>query len=316
MATLAKPYTVTNAAQQSEDIDRMLDELYQAIHELETKTEQTTTSAALASAIGLTGPPGYTGDDGEDGSIGVSGPTGPTGPQGIAGPLGRDGDEGDEGSFWPTLPINHVFSSPILANASAGADFAGGGTIRLLNGSNDYTTWIGTEGGSLLFANRALTNAFRFHFGSATNYVQLANDATGFYFIPNGGPALRVQGLNQLVSAAGTALLINTTDTDGGSLGIRLNRDGGSAGNSSIATLLFGLAEKFRFTTSGREGIGQTTPTAQLHIAAGTATAETAPLKLTSGTNLTTPEAGAIEFDGTNLYFTTSTGTRKTITAI
>lgn len=40
---------------------------------------------------------------------------------------------------------------------------------------------------------------------------------------------------------------------------------------------------------------------------AGTATAGTAPIKLTSGTNLTTAEAGAIEYDGTYLYSTETT---------
>lgn len=43
---------------------------------------------------------------------------------------------------------------------------------------------------------------------------------------------------------------------------------------------------------------GYLTPTA------GTATAGTAPLKFTSGTNLTTPEDGAVEYDGTYLYVT------------
>jgi hypothetical protein len=46
-------------------------------------------------------------------------------------------------------------------------------------------------------------------------------------------------------------------------------------------------------------------PTAKLHIAAGAAAATSAPIKLTAGTNMTTPEAGAIEFDGANLFFTT-----------
>ncbi|MCE7936813.1 hypothetical protein DYH10_03435 [Candidatus Saccharibacteria bacterium CPR2] len=49
-------------------------------------------------------------------------------------------------------------------------------------------------------------------------------------------------------------------------------------------------------------------------IRAGTATAGTAPLKFTSGTVLTTPEAGAMEFNSDSLYFTTTTGpTRKTV---
>ena len=55
---------------------------------------------------------------------------------------------------------------------------------------------------------------------------------------------------------------------------------------------------------NGNVGIGLDDPTAKLELKAGTATANTAPLKLTAGTNLATPERGAIEFDGTNLYFT------------
>lgn len=60
---------------------------------------------------------------------------------------------------------------------------------------------------------------------------------------------------------------------------------------------------------------GTSSPTAKLHIAAGTAAATSAPLKLTAGTNLTTPENGAFEFDGTNLYFTVG-GVRKTVTLV
>lgn len=49
-------------------------------------------------------------------------------------------------------------------------------------------------------------------------------------------------------------------------------------------------------------------------IRAGTATAGTAPLKFTSGTLLSSPEAGAMEFNSNTLYFTITTGTiRKTI---
>lgn len=55
------------------------------------------------------------------------------------------------------------------------------------------------------------------------------------------------------------------------------------------------------------------TPTANLHLAAGAAEAGSAPLKLTSGTSLTTPEAGAIEFDGSFFYGTSGTPTRQRI---
>lgn len=51
-------------------------------------------------------------------------------------------------------------------------------------------------------------------------------------------------------------------------------------------------------------------------IRAGTATAGTAPLKFTSGTLLSAPEAGAIEFNTDKLYFTQTTSTtRKTVAA-
>jgi hypothetical protein len=70
---------------------------------------------------------------------------------------------------------------------------------------------------------------------------------------------------------------------------------------------------KMLIQNNGNVGIGTTTPSAVLHLKAGTASANTAPLKFTAGTNLTTPEAGAMEFDGTNLYFTPS-ATRQTVT--
>lgn len=69
--------------------------------------------------------------------------------------------------------------------------------------------------------------------------------------------------------------------------------------------------------TNGNVYIGAGTnttvdPTAKLHLGAGTATASTAPLKFTSGTNLTAAEAGAFEYDNT-LYFTQSDSTRRSV---
>ena len=63
----------------------------------------------------------------------------------------------------------------------------------------------------------------------------------------------------------------------------------------------------------GKTYFGSTSaPTALLQVAAGSTTV--APVILTSGTNLTTPVAGAIEWDGTNLFATQTSGpTRKTI---
>jgi hypothetical protein len=57
------------------------------------------------------------------------------------------------------------------------------------------------------------------------------------------------------------------------------------------------------------------TPTAKIHVAAGSATASTAPLKFTSGTNLTTAEAGAMEYDGENLFFSAKASQRGVVAA-
>jgi len=52
---------------------------------------------------------------------------------------------------------------------------------------------------------------------------------------------------------------------------------------------------------------------AYIHFAAGTATAGTAPLKFTAGTVTTTAETGAMEYNGTSLFFTRTGTTRESI---
>jgi hypothetical protein len=80
--------------------------------------------------------------------------------------------------------------------------------------------------------------------------------------------------------------------------------DGTSAGETSSTP-----------TASGRIGIGVSAPAARLHLAAGAAAAGRAPLKLEAGTNLTTPENGTLEYDGTSLYFTVG-GVRRTVSLV
>lgn len=54
----------------------------------------------------------------------------------------------------------------------------------------------------------------------------------------------------------------------------------------------------------------------KITVRAGTATAGTAPLKFTSGTLLSSAEAGAVEFNTDSLYFTITTGTVRKKVAI
>jgi len=64
-----------------------------------------------------------------------------------------------------------------------------------------------------------------------------------------------------------------------------------------------GVADNPTISLPASVGIGMTTPTARMHLPAGTDTASTAPLKFTSGVNLTTPENGAVEYNG-SFHFT------------
>lgn len=116
--------------------------------------------------------------------------------------------------------------------------------------------------------------------------------------------------------AANVGMLYNTT----GALGI-VNASGADiwfavSGTGAANEAIRVLGADGSGSKKGNVGIGYggvTNPTARLHIKAGTATAGTAPLKLSSGTNLTTPEEGAVEADGANLFYTDSGSTRRTL---
>ena len=72
-----------------------------------------------------------------------------------------------------------------------------------------------------------------------------------------------------------------------------------------------GGTTRLRIENSGNFGFGLTGATAVIHVKAGTATASTAPLKFTSGTLLTTAEAGAVEFLTDDFYGTITTGAAR-----
>ncbi|QQS59859.1 hypothetical protein IPN35_03250 [Candidatus Peregrinibacteria bacterium] len=109
------------------------------------------------------------------------------------------------------------------------------------------------------------------------------------------GTAYASVGPGGSTSAEGTDNLGNHTATQN----IKLNENwlSNDGDNEGIA-----------ITNGGNVGIGTTSPTAVLHLKAGTATASTAPLKFTSGTLLTTPEAGAVEYFSNQFYLRGSDG--------
>lgn len=71
--------------------------------------------------------------------------------------------------------------------------------------------------------------------------------------------------------------------------------------------------QRLSVRSNGNVGFTEQNPTATIHVRAGTASANSAPLKFTSGTNLSTPEAGAMEYDGDHLYFTPESNIRQVL---
>jgi len=63
---------------------------------------------------------------------------------------------------------------------------------------------------------------------------------------------------------------------------------------------------------AGGNFTGNVTMAGATSVNLGAGTASVAPLKFSAGTNLTTPSAGAIEFNGTNVFYTDSGNTRRT----
>lgn len=99
-----------------------------------------------------------------------------------------------------------------------------------------------------------------------------------------------------------------------GTAGIILMADGTNGITFATGGLNVAANNRGSISAAGRWRIGDSgASTALLHLAAGTATASTAPFKLTSGTNLTTAEAGAMEYNGTDLLFTPVGTNRLTV---
>jgi len=92
----------------------------------------------------------------------------------------------------------------------------------------------------------------------------------------------------------------------------------GTSGNGTLTSPAIqalvgnnGATTALTILNNGNVGIGTTSPTAVLTIKKGTATANTAPIKIETGGVLnTTPVAGCIETDANHIYWVNAAGTR------
>ena len=155
-----------------------------------------------------------------------------------------------------------------------------------------YTIGIGNNAG-----RNAQGSIESIYIGRNAGYNAVSTGVTGDYNIAIG-------------SGVGTNL---TSGSKNVLLGYSLNAQSATAdGQLSIQNAIFGTDNTGTGTTvsTGKIGIFTVAPTARLHLPAGTATANTAPLKLTTGTLNTTAEEGAIEYNNT-FHVTNSDATRR-----
>lgn len=186
----------------------------------------------------------------------------------------------------------------------------------------------------VLFATSATTQKGLVIQGKASQTANLfeAQDSTGVAvtsITPSGIVLSKKTSVLNINSAfEGKGLFICETRTVGDDSNINFEHVGGvgylnvsyiSTGSYAPLVLRTSDAERIRIYTGGNVGISQkvyigdgvTTPTALLHLKAGTTAASTAPIKLTSGSLMTSPEAGAIEFLTDKFYATITTGAAR-----
>jgi hypothetical protein len=296
---------------------------------------QGTTGPTGATGVGITGATGVEGPTGATGVIGITGATGVgiTGATGATGVV-ADGDKGDitvtsGGTVW-TIDTGVVTSDKIANDTIVDLDV---NTTAAIAG-----TKISPNFGSQLITTSAspgvdLTGAV--NVGSSTQGV-LAVGSLGFSgarvganFTSSQAQYFQVllQNTSSNTNASCDFVVCNDASTDTTNYG-----NFGINSSTYAGTGIFNQPGAVYVTaTSGPLGIGTTTAhdirfsynseaTDALTLGAiaatfgkcikppaGTAAVNTAPFEFTAGTNLTTPEAGALEYDGTYFYATPTT---------
>ena len=188
-------------------------------------------------------------------------------------------------AFSSGAPLNglpNIYSNGVLATYSAGSG-QGFGHDFLTNG----------------FSRLRLVDSAAI-FGAGSTFVNTSGNVTPVNvlgsFLPGSG------------TATYSAFSISTTITQTGGAngitrGLYIHPTIGGAADFRAIEVTIGKSifnDKVSIGTSA-------SPTAKLVLGAGTSAAGTAPLKLMPGTVLTSPEDGAMEYDGTDYYFTQGT---------
>jgi trimeric autotransporter adhesin len=133
--------------------------------------------------------------------------------------------------------------------------------------------------------------------------------------VTNGLTGVPATGTGTVTSVKLGGALTAATAIDLATFNFSFNKGTAPATVTNYLTM-YNLATPAAGSVNGNIGIGVVAPQAYLHIKAGATAAGTAPLKFTSTSAalLTTVEVGAMEYNGTSLFFTPTTALgRKTI---
>lgn len=201
------------------------------------------------------------------------------------------------------------------SNLTIGNTFTGQASISIGAGSTDTSTYNLFTGATASAKTKAINLGTNGVSGSTTNISVGSGSSSGSVIIDSGG-TLSVGANSPTISIGNSinaALTFNlaTSNTDTSTYNIAT----GVTASGKTKTINIGTLGASGSTTS--IVIGSTTGTSTItlngNLAAGTLTVP--PLKFTSGTNLTTPAGGAIEYDGTVFYASPAANTRSVVTA-
>lgn len=216
----------------------------------------------------------------------------------------------------PTIGIGAVNTGIYLPTAAT-LGFTVGGALQFRLDATNFRS--NTTGGGLIRGAAGAVGTPAISFvgdtntgfwnSSADTIAFVASGANQFFVNDTAGLFGAVSGSPLLKAAAGTAALPTYSfvgDTDTGFWS--------NAANTIKVSVLGGQTETIN--TTGHYFGSSAAPTARIHIAAGSTAASAAPIKLTTGSAMTTAEAGALEYTTPQLFFTNGGAQRQEIPQI
>ncbi len=242
------------------------------------------TGATGATGVGITGATGAVGATGVIGITGAQGSTGPTG-VGITGATGAIGATGSVGSTGAT-GVQGATGTQGITGATGATGVVGISGATGIQGATGVIGATGIQGPTGATGVIGVSGATGVGATGATGVAGSVTDGDkGDITVSGGGTVWTIDsGVVTSDKIAGDTIVNADVNTSAAIAGTKVTPDFGA--QNIITTGLI---------------TGHLTPKA------GTATAGTSPLKFLTGTNLTTAEAGAVEYDGTYFYFTPDT---------